>query len=585
MIVIRRVVAVLLGLVLVGAFCATLLAQRVNATLLSTGFLSDQLAAIGVYDAVHDEVLPRALDDFLTEQDEKIPDNLEGIALPTDEASQRVVLDFARAAVPPEFLAGLADEGIAGFVGYLTGEREELAINVSLHEPVRMAFLSSTSGEPSEFERAWTELELGSTAFAGLARSIEIPELELLEHWQSMPVLARLRAEGVPLEEAVGLVSAIYEVEPASPEIERLTAAALDRDASLADRASLETLIVTTRFVSSEGAARLVDAVGKGRSPQDDLLTVLLGGEREAALAWFEGELFEAVRRLAAYFSGEASYFVVHIDFSPYPELATLAARSLNTTPEALVREGYRLSDVEINRELAAGDDPPVENLEDARTLFSPAGRTFSFDELLAGEDDESVGGGAVAAAAAAGGTVSEEPAREPLTPDRIRPFTRAFHDWAVPVGAAGVLLLAGLIGVLGGRAWWSRAVWAAASVAAPSLLIAGVAGPVYAAVAAPTLERAIETRQSELLADAGPSTTLGLRALDQLEVVIDGQAATLATSGAVVAGLALLAVAVAVGARIYLGRWRARTEVVESLAIPMNVDELATPPDEARAA
>jgi hypothetical protein len=582
MIVIRRIVAVLLGLVLVVVLCATLLAQRVNATLLSTGFLSDQFAAIGVYDAVHDEVLPKALDDFLTEQDEKMPDNLEGIELPTDEASQQVVLDFARTAVPPEFLAGLADEGIAGFVGYLTGEREELAITISLHEPVQAAFLS-TQGEPSEFERAWAELDLGSTAFAGLARSIEIPELELLQHRQSVPVLARLRAEGMSLEEAVGLVSAIYEVEPASPEIERLTAAALDRDASLEDLATLETLLVTTRFVPTDGAARVVDAVGKGRSPQDDLLTVLLGGEREAALAWFEGELFEAVRRLAAYFSGEASYFVVHIDFSPYRELATLAAGPLNTTPEALVREGYRLSDVEINRELAAGDDPPVESLEDARALFTPAGRTFSFDELLAGNDgDEPIGAAAVVTESDA---ASEGTAREPLTPDRIRPFTRAFHDWAVPAGAAGVLLLAALIGTLGGRAWWSRAVWAATSVVLPALLVALAAGPVYSATAAPILERAIDDRQAELLADESPTTNLGLRALDQLEAVIDGQVAALATTGAAVAGLALLAAAIAVGAQIYLGRRAPTTEVAEPQPIPIKVDELVTPPDEARAA
>ena len=92
-----------------------------------------------------------------------------------------------------------------------------------------------------------------------------------------------------------------------------------------------------------------------------------------------------------------------------------------------------------------------------------------------------------------------------------------------MPAGAAVILVVTVLIGVLGGRRWWSRAVWGAGSLAIPALLIAIAAGPGYALAAAPALERAIDDRQAELLLEDSPTTPLAIRALDQAEMVIEG--------------------------------------------------------------
>jgi len=199
----------------------TLVAHRANETVLSANFYEDQLAAIGVFDAVHDEVLPAALDSYLADQEAKIPDNLQGVALPTDAGSQATMLEFARTALPPEYMEALTTDGIDGLIAYLRGERADIDWTVSLNEPLRAAFLTDSSG-PSEFERTWSELGLGELAVSGLARMSDVPAIDSLRDPLSVPVLERLRAQGMPLEDAVALVTAVYESAPADPQIRTL---------------------------------------------------------------------------------------------------------------------------------------------------------------------------------------------------------------------------------------------------------------------------------------------------------------------------------------------------------------------------
>ena len=362
MIVVRRAFAVPLAIVLTLLLAATLLAHRANATVLSADFYAEQLVAVGAFDAVHDEVLRRALSDFLAEQDEKIPDNLQGITLPTDPASQAVILDLARTALPPHYLEALSTDGINATLAYLTGKTGDLELSVSLNEPLRAAFLAD-GGTPSEFERAWSSLDLSSTPFDGLSRNIEIPELDSLRNPQSYLVLARLRAEGMPLDNAVALVIAVYETDPINPEVGVLTTTAIGGNATIEDLEDLKTLLVVTRFIPPEPALQLVDAVGKGSSPDDGLLTIALGPERNEAIQWFEAELFTGVRELSSDLAGDSEHFAIHVEFEAYPQLTALLAGALNSDPKTLLGEGFRLSDTDLQRELNAGDDPPITSL------------------------------------------------------------------------------------------------------------------------------------------------------------------------------------------------------------------------------
>ena len=65
MIVVRRIFAIFMTVALIGALTSTLLIYRANQTVLSPDFYSNQLAALGAFDAIHDEVLPTALIDYL----------------------------------------------------------------------------------------------------------------------------------------------------------------------------------------------------------------------------------------------------------------------------------------------------------------------------------------------------------------------------------------------------------------------------------------------------------------------------------------------------------------------------------------
>jgi len=583
-IVVRRLLTVPLAILLTLALVLTLVAHRANRTVLSADFYREQLTAVGAFDAVHDEVLPHALDDFLTEQDEQIPDNLKGIALPTDAASRAVILEFARTALPPEYLESLSGDAIEALFGYLKGDTDELAFTVSLNEPLTTAFLANPG--PSRFEGAWRELDISNTAFAGLSGSIEIPELALLRNPLSVEVLARLRADDMTLEDAMVLVTAGYEATPANAEVHELTQIALAGEATVEELENLKTLLVVTRFIPPESAQQLVDAVAPGTQPDDDLLTVLLGTERNEAIRWFEVELFGAIRALSSYLAGDTEHFAIRIDFSAYPELATVAAGALNSDPDTLLRDGFRLNDVDIQRELDAGENPPISSLEDARAIFTPGGRTFGIEDFPAGDEASAP---ADVSAAPSGPTAGlDSSSGGGLDLERVQPFTAAFATWARPAGIAGVILLALLIGLLGGRQWWSRGTWAASAVAVPALLVVVAAGPVYGVTAAPRLAEAVDDRQAELLADGGPTSALAIRTLDRIEAVADSQASAFVANGAAASFLALLLGAAAVGWHVSATRRRSAPhpseDVNELLRLPMAPEE---PPadDEARAA
>ena len=526
MIVVRRALTVPLLIVLTLVLALTLIAQRVNATLLSAEFHEEQLTAVGAFDAVHDEILPRALDEFLAAQDERMPDNLDGVALPTDAASQNAMLAFARTALPPEVIEEQAHGAVESLVGYLRGDRDELELTVSLHDPIRAAFLEQQAGA-SEFERTWRALDLTELAAAGLSRSVEVPELDAFRNPQALLVLARLRAEGAELEAATALAASVYETAP-DAEIARLTGIALDGDASAEELDELRRLLVERRLVPVEQARALVDAVAPGVSAEDDLLTVLLGAERDDAIGWLEGELFGAIGELAAYLTGDSVDLAIAIEFDRYPALAPVMATALNSDPATLLRDGFRLNSHDIQRELDAGEDPPIRNLDEARALFTPAGRSFGIDDLGGGEDPANAEGGG-------------------LDLERVRGFVAPASSWAVPAGVTAILWLAVATGFLGGRAWWSRTAWGAAAIAMPATLIALLAGPIAGSLVLPRLSNSLADDRAELIAEDPSWAPLALRALDQVEVVAGSQLGALATSAFVIAVLATVAGAAAV--------------------------------------
>ncbi|MEX2230147.1 MAG: hypothetical protein WEB13_10985, partial [Dehalococcoidia bacterium] len=163
-------IAVLLAVLLVVAFAATLVISRVTATVMAPGFYVEQLRELDAYTLVHDELLPRAVDDFLKHQNEKLPDNLSGIALPTDAAAQQAILDLLRVALPPEVLRAHAEAAIAELVPYLTGAHDDFDVRIRLGDEL-VAVAGHAPGRPSLLEQTWRTLDLAEATLTGLVQA------------------------------------------------------------------------------------------------------------------------------------------------------------------------------------------------------------------------------------------------------------------------------------------------------------------------------------------------------------------------------------------------------------------------------
>jgi len=561
-IVLRRLLTVPPAILLTLVLTVTLFAHRANESVLSPDFYREQLATIGLSDAVHDEILPTAVDDFLTAQEEKLPENFQDIGLPTDPASQQIVLDLARTAAPPEYIEAVTNDAIEALLAYLKGERDDLDWSVSFGQPVQSVFATAGS-DPSAFEVAWTDLALTDHVLQSLSAALEVPELNALQDEQARQALTLLRGDGVDSDAAVDLSTRLFENAPPGSEIPALAEQAMAGTATPQQLADLEAAIVEAGVEPVEAQNFVALLAGTGTPPPGSFaLTILLGDERDAAVEWFDTQLFAASTELAAYLTGEQDTLNVVIDFSEFPELASVAAVPLKSDPDDLLRNGYQLNEAALQQQLDDAEAPPFASLQEMRQIFLPAGRTFGIADLQGipastggVEGNPASTGGVEGNPAGSDGLQGNPAGTDGLTIDQVSSIAGPAIRWGVPVGATIVLVLAAIIGVLGGRAWWSRIVWTALPIAGAAAIVAVAAGPVFAITAAPALETAVADSRVELIARDAPYTPLGLRALDQLETTVNAQAGALATNAVVVAALAILVIAAATVWHLYAAR------------------------------
>lgn len=569
MIVPRRVLAVLTTFGLIAVLLGTLLVHRANQTVFSADFYTEQLTALGAFDAVHDEVLPTALEDFLAEQESKLPDNLANIDLPTDPASQQLILNFARTAVPPEYLEATATEGIEAFIAYLTGQRDDLDWNLSLNEPIVAAFAANGSN-PSAFEDTWRELSLTDRIFRGLSSAIQIPELETFQSQQAIQMLALFREAGLDLQTSSALAFQLYEAAPEGAAIPELTTRVLDGTATEADLELLQGFLAVEGIPAVQ-VTTIVDIMATEGAPTEvSPLAVLLGSDDAAAATWFETELFGAVRELTAYLTGSGDDFAVAIGFAAQPGIAEFAAGPLKATPQELTTTGYRLDRADIDNKLAEAEDPPIATLDEVRALFNPAGRTITIADL------QNLGGAPTTAPVT--DTTIDTAEAGAFALDTFRGIAGPISNRGLLFGAIAVLLTTIQIAIFGGRQWWSRIVWGASALAAASFVIVIVAGPLYSVSAAPLLADSVADTKAELVASDNAATPLGLRALDQLEAVVNQQVGAVATNALVIGIVALLLAAAVIAAHTYLDR---RDTASEEPSVPYSFEDAAKTIDE----
>jgi hypothetical protein len=166
----RRTLAVLTVPLLLAALLATLVVHRVSATVMRPEFYKEQARELDIYNLVHDEILPNELNEYLQEQNERLPENLGDVELPTDARSQQVLLDLLREAAPPEYLQQQAEAVIDQFVPWITGNSNSFEVNISFFGPLD-AITRHATGEPSQLEAAWREIELSKIVLGSVVAS------------------------------------------------------------------------------------------------------------------------------------------------------------------------------------------------------------------------------------------------------------------------------------------------------------------------------------------------------------------------------------------------------------------------------
>lgn len=398
MIVARRAFAVFLTLPLLALLLAGVTFGAASATVLSGDYLADAMDDTDFYHRVHAEGLPALVQQYVDHQEERLPDNLQGMNLPRDPQSVARLTGVLQTMLPETLVQQQSDEFLREFVPWITGRRGSFEWQVSLHDPL-LATFAPRGAEPSLFEAAWLDLDMSHRLLEGLS--------------------AR-RAE-----------------QRAQP-----------------------------------GAA----------PPEEPSILDQLGQDLPAAEAWTDDALTEVIDSMVPYLAGQTEDFNIHIDFTPYPQLAEPLAGMLRSDEATLLTEGWRFDSAELRQKFEESDNVAVNDPEQSIAIFRPGGTTFTSDDFVerieaqrqeriaAGEDDT-------------GPTLTE-----------VRTALRVVclaGSW-LPVALA--LLPAVAIGFLGGRDRRTRLLWGAGALAVVAAIALGATSTVYAA----TIEDRVDTWAAE---------------------------------------------------------------------------------------
>lgn len=123
MIWIRRLIAVVLGILMIPLLVVTLLSLRVNDTFLEEQFYKDQLVEADIYNFLYSDALTVAIDQEIEEAG-GLP---LGVNLTTAE-----IVEGIQATLPPDWIQREVELAIDDAVPYLTGEADTLSLSVDL---------------------------------------------------------------------------------------------------------------------------------------------------------------------------------------------------------------------------------------------------------------------------------------------------------------------------------------------------------------------------------------------------------------------------------------------------------------------
>ena len=128
MLTLRRFAAVLIGMVFALALPVAVFAVRVDQTLLSANYYTDQLRDRGVYEFLMVDLLESAARDALNSPAEALESSEAERFLEESDLTAEQIVDAVHQGLSPEQLQALVEPAILEFVGYVTAEQDEARI-------------------------------------------------------------------------------------------------------------------------------------------------------------------------------------------------------------------------------------------------------------------------------------------------------------------------------------------------------------------------------------------------------------------------------------------------------------------------
>ena len=168
----RRAAAVALVVPLTICFALGLIAGRLDATVLNPDFVNEQARELRLTQRLYDDGTRRIVRNILDNPD-KVPSNLRGISLPTDQNAEDRITALLKSFLPPALIERETEQAIEQILPWLAGKEDHFAINVSLHDGLANTFGHPTPGQPSMFERTWQDLGMGQRVVLNVAKTYD----------------------------------------------------------------------------------------------------------------------------------------------------------------------------------------------------------------------------------------------------------------------------------------------------------------------------------------------------------------------------------------------------------------------------
>lgn len=400
MIWLRRVFTIPLILLFVFIFIALLFTTHLSGSLGGPGFYKGQLRRADIYNWFYDDLMPAALDEFEENQGNGLPIPLHVIK---DD-----LIAVTRETLPPDWLQTKVESGLDEIVPYLVGERDDFTIYIEPRDRIDILApaVIEVAGEPEIYDYLMYEL-VSRQILSDLGQAVDLPFEVTISQGE--------------------VLSAITQVLPPTWVQERLSEIIYELADYLkgdVDRMDIVVDLTDTKTLALDRITDLADQrleTAFSALPECSLLDF-----QQALLSLSEGTLPDC-RPVGVDYEGFKAALGIDV------------AASVGQLIGDEIPDSWMYTDEELRRSM--GEDN-ADLLDSARDVISN------------------------------GNTLTEADLRDAITDDDAEADLQEFDDarhrihdfrtWLWALWLIPVLLLVG-IGLLGGRSWRTRLVWALA--------------------------------------------------------------------------------------------------------------------------